>query len=416
MKKLSVVFYPNFAKKSSKNNLIPIYMRISKNGSKTEARLDASIQEEDCRFWNEITQRIDKKNNDVNKKLEEIINEFEGLPYIYKEGYKSFTPKDVKEKILKLEKTDNVNTMTALRYVENHYKNVVMSDKEMSDGTKRNYRKAINHFTKYLTFVKNSDCLLIGVNQALALDFFDYLKKDVPKINKQSMQSVSASCIIIKLKVIFGRAEDDEIIRKNPFKKIKLTTESPKRAELNISEVKKLVDLNLSEDKKLDIYRDKFLFGVFTGLPYGEVNNLRWTDLYIKDDIYCITKSRLKSGMEIKQILVIQAKRIIEKYKNNYEANILGTLLPKKCLNSINKNLKIIKAMAGIQKPLSTHIARHTCNQLLSDLGNINGDVINSMLGWSNGKMGSSKFYRSTTTAMVTDAKNKFENFLNKNL
>jgi hypothetical protein len=38
------------------------------------------------------------------------------------------------------------------------------------------------------------------------------------------------------------------------------------------------------------------------------------------------------------------------------------------------------------------------------------------MLGWSNGKMGSSKFYRSTTTAMVTDAKNKYEAFLNKNL
>lgn len=139
-------------------------MRISKNGSKTEARLDVSVQEEDCRFWNGITQRLDKKNNDVNKKLEEIIHEFEGLPYIYKEGYKSFTPKDVKEKILKLEQTDNVDTMTALRYVENHYTNVVMSDKEMSVGTKKNYRKAINHFTKYLTFVKKSDCLLIVEN------------------------------------------------------------------------------------------------------------------------------------------------------------------------------------------------------------------------------------------------------------
>ena len=40
MAKISVVFYPNDAKKSKQTNRTPLYLRIRKNRQKCEVRLD----------------------------------------------------------------------------------------------------------------------------------------------------------------------------------------------------------------------------------------------------------------------------------------------------------------------------------------------------------------------------------------
>ena len=76
MKQAKIMFYPNTGKLSNKTKQIPIYLRIFRCTTKTEARINASIYLDDLIFWNPITQRFDRPNNNVNMLLENICEEF----------------------------------------------------------------------------------------------------------------------------------------------------------------------------------------------------------------------------------------------------------------------------------------------------------------------------------------------------
>ena len=191
---------------------------------------------------------------------------------------------------------------------------------------------------------------------------------------------------------------------------------SPKRDELNISEIKILYNVDLKNNRKLEVYRDIFLFLVFTGLPYGDFHNLSWEDIQVEDNNYILEIKRRKTGVVIKQVLVAQAVKLMDKYKEDYETIPTGRIFPQRHLNNINDYLKIIQALTNIKKNLSTHLGRHSCRQLLGDLGSINTDVINSIQGWSNSRLGSSMVYRRTSLNMLIDGKEKYEKFLNENL
>lgn len=416
MKACKIAFYPNVAKKSSKTNLIPVFMRVSKNSFKTEARLDVSLKEEELKYWNIITQRLDVPNSVINRRLEEIVQEYDGLKFLYKNDFFSFTPNDIKEKILHLNDGNSLELQKALTYIENYYLNTIKPSQNVVEGTKINYRKAINHFTKYLKYINKHNCLLTEVSKEMAFNFYDYLQQNIIDIKKKSITDVSASSIVIKIKVIFKRAYDTDMISKNPFNGLALQTKSPKKEELNIQEINALLSLDLRNEKKLEVCRDVFMFCVYTGLSYSDVYGITHLNFTKFQDELLLQAKRNKTDVDIKQVLVKEACDLIMKYQNNFEANISGKIFPYRHLNDLNGFLKILQAKAGINKNLSTHIARHTCSQLLRDIGDINLDVINSMLGWSNGRLGASMVYRRTSNAMVIDAKNKFQFFLNENL
>jgi len=416
MKKAKITFYPNELKKSKKTGLIPIYLRISKGNSKNETRLDATITDKELKFWNKMTQRLDIANNDVNYRLEKITEDFKGLKFIFKENYQHFNIYEIKEKLLNPNNNENSENILAIEYINNHFKNHIFKNNNIEEGTKKNYQKAINHFLKFLIFMRKQQIALSSINKSLAFEFYDYLQQEIPSINKRAMKDVSASSLIIKISAIFNRAFETGLIKINPFKGIKLQTNSKKKDELNSSEVKALVQLNLNNEKKLQVYRDIFLFQIFTGLPYGEIENLTRDKLNEENNEIVLETNRRKTNIHIKQILVKQAVEIVNRYKNNFETYTTNLVFPKRHLNNMNDYLKIIQQMAGITKNISTHIARHTCCQFLCELGNINSDVINTMLGWSNKKLGSSMVYRRVSFIMLQDAKNKFEEFINKNI
>jgi integrase len=417
MKKVKLLFYPNKVKRSAKTMLVPIYLRLSKSQhNKVEARLDVSISVNDVKHWNYVTQRLDIPNNSVNLRLEEIQDEYDSLKYKHKESYLNFSPLEVKEKILKLENY-NVNSETKIiDYAVWYYNTIVIPNTGIVDGTKNNYKKSIKHFKNYLQFKNILNCLITKLDSEIALGFYDYLQQDIPAIGKRGITDVSASSIIDKIKNIYERAFDTDLIKKNPFKKIKLQKKSPKRDELNITEIKSLCNIDLNNNRKLEVYRDIFLFLIFTGIPHGDFYNLTWNDIQIENNQYILEIKRRKTGVTIKQVLVAQAVKLMHKYKEDYETMPMGRIFPQRHLNNVNDYLKIIQSLANINKKLSTHIGRHTCRQLLGDLGSVNTDVINTMQGWSNSRLGSSMIYRRTSMNMLMDAKIKYEEFLSKNL
>ena len=242
MKQAKILFFPNVAKKSIKNNLIPIYLRVSKNVVKAEANLNVAIEEKELKNWDEFSQLHNSKNSVINSKILEVNEEFKGLKYRYnEEDYKHFTPQEIRDKITKKEIVINEPDLL-VDYINKHYESL-LEIKNLGDGTIRNYKKSITHFKNYIDYTKQQKVKIKDFSPQMAFEFYQYLQKEIPLVGKKKMTDVSASCVLIKIKAIFERATDHDIISKNPFKRVKLQTKSPKKEPLTIEEVKSLSNL-----------------------------------------------------------------------------------------------------------------------------------------------------------------------------
>ena len=78
------------------------------------------------------------------------------------------------------------------------------------------------------------------------------------------------------------------------------------------------------------------------------------------DGEYWIFIKRQKTNIPAKVPLLKKAIATIEKYEDRLKKEINPKLLPIYCNQKTNQYLKQIAKLAGIQKNLSFHVARHT--------------------------------------------------------
>ena len=86
---------------------------------------------------------------------------------------------------------------------------------------------------------------------------------------------------------------------------------------------------------------------------------------------------RGKTRQEFTFLLLPQAQEILERY---------GGKLPMMSNQKYNQYLKMLATMAGINKPVSSHWARHTGATLLLNSG-VEMEVVSKVLGHSSTKM-----------------------------
>ena len=175
------------------------------------------------------------------------------------------------------------------------------------------------------------------------------------------------------LKRFINFAIDKDIIKKNPFEKFKLQTHHGKREHLIIKELNILDNLRTSEklNKNDKITLDYFLFACNTGLRYTDVKNLKHKN--IKNNIVSINMH--KTGLPVSIPLNNKSKKYIEK-SNLSNKKVFNVA----CNQVTNKRLKKIMNIAGIDKKISFHCARHTLATVGVSVG-IPIEVISSILG-----------------------------------
>lgn len=93
------------------------------------------------------------------------------------------------------------------------------------------------------------------------------------------------------------------------------------------------------------------------------------------------------------------AKKILNKYSNVPELMDRGVLLPVLSNQKMNAYLKEIADVCGIDKPISTHSARHTYATTVALENNIPLEVVSKTLGHSNIKM--TQRYARTTENLI---------------
>ena len=390
-----------------------MYVRIVLNRKKAEMRLNIEVLPEDIIKWDEKTMRFTDREMSANVLLNTIDKNFEDFRHFHSTKLGGYNVKTIRNLILGIDTKPNPLVQ---HYLDKYYDMAIGPNTQLAEGTKKNYRKALKHLREYLAFRKLKNVTIKDVDMAFAHGFRDYLLGTFPDCKRIGMKEPSALDNIKRLRTVFDRAVEEELMLANPFKKIRLKNSRRQRGRLDIHQIKSIYELDLSKFPTQRPYKDLFLFSVFTGLAYADASSLKQGDLNVMTDGNIrLFKKREKTDIITEMILPKQAVEILNKYKNSGEVEITGCVLPKRSNKEVNVQLKILANRVGIPIRLTTHIARHTFRQLLAEADIYEMGVIKRMMGHSSNREIDGIYY-AVTESRLLEAKRKFELYLKKSL
>lgn len=379
-KNCSMHIYINTLKKSRITKKYPLYLKLTYNGTKIETRLPQTmdVSEAEIHSWDKsLAQFRNKKNDPRNTDIKDLQVRFD--KYLRINDNKLVDPLPVvMAKVLN--KVSLYKNWTVLSYCNYYLENRVKDNINLSVGTKKNYQKAVNHFSNFLIKNKITTLPLDSFKHKDAQDFEIYMGT----VAKNAPSSTATN--IIRLKTIFIEAINEELISRNPFAKIRLNYKAiSKTPSLTISQLKDLIiNEKIKSDPRLEFYYNMFLFGCFTGLSLCNIQTLSYDTLFkIGTNKLKLDTRRVKTKVPTVQVIPHCAQRIIEKYQVNATQNE-GRVFPSFSGDDFREKLKLIAVHANLNINLTTKISRTTCNQLLINTGGFDVVYKRAYLGWSN--------------------------------
>ncbi|RGM92956.1 site-specific integrase [Phocaeicola plebeius] len=222
---------------------------------------------------------------------------------------------------------------------------------------------------------KREDLYLRELNLNFIQAFHSFLKID------KGMAQNSSTKHLKLLKKIINLAVANSYMSINPFITYKVEREPVEIDFLDEEELRKIINFD-TPLPRLERAKDMFLFGCFTGLSYIDIKTLT-PEHFEKDNTgrIWIKKRRVKTGVLSRIPLLPIAKLILDKYKGGEK------LLPIQDPADINKYLKDIAILCGINKRICFHTSRHTFASTITLANNISLEVVSKMLGHTNTRM-----------------------------
>ena len=222
---------------------------------------------------------------------------------------------------------------------------------------------------------KREDLYLRELNLNFIQSFHSFLRID------KGMAQNSSTKHLKLLKKIINLSVANSYMAFNPFSTYKVEREPVEVDFLDEEELRKIINFD-TPLPRLERAKDMFLFGCFTGLSYIDIKTLA-PEHFEKDNAgrIWIKKRRVKTGVLSRIPLLPIAKLILDKYKGGEK------LLPIQDPADINKYLKDIAILCGINKRICFHTSRHTFASTVTLANNISLEVVSKMLGHTNTRM-----------------------------
>ena len=174
---------------------------------------------------------------------------------------------------------------------------------------------------------------------------------------------------MVRIKSIFAYAVKKKLIPENPVEDIKIgqweaKTEYLTMAELDLFQEKSI----LFTEAEMKIYY-MFLFQCYTGLRYGDVTSLKASNFQTIDDTTYMDIVANKTNVQERHPILPMAAKLLSHVIGTYYSN-----------QYYNRTLKSIATKAGIQKEVTSHLARHTFATIALNKG-MKIEVVQSLLG-----------------------------------
>ena len=251
----------------------------------------------------------------------------------------------------------------------------------ISDGTAKHYKPLITKLTEYgkmnkwqdLTVenIANFDAWLHQQTKPLS----DARRKAGAKPEKLSDSGIYNyhKC----LKALLNRALSFDKIGRNPYDRLKGKFKRGERENpeyLTEDEMKRFEAIILPQGSEFDVVHDLFIFQMYTGLPYSDMQAFDASDYKYNGEAWKRVGERIKTGVPYVSQLLPPAVKVLEKY---------GWEIPQLSNADYNRHLKALGQMAGIKTRLHSHLARHTfATWMLSH--DIPIEHVSKMLGHTN--------------------------------
>ena len=373
--------------KQKKDGSVPVYCRITIDGKEARFGMKKNI---DPKLWNVKEGKATGKStesSEINALLEKTKA---GIHKIYRdiqERENAVSAEKVKNIFLGIDSKQYMLLKAFDEHVEEKFN---LIGKRIVKSTYNRYYYLRIRLSEFLTEKYHlSDIPLREINYQFIRDFEMYLL--TVRGNKQS----TIAQYLINLKKIVELAYKNEWIFRNPFINYKIEDEKSERGYLTQREVEILMNWKL--DKKLERTRDVFIFCCFTGLSYIDVFKLTKEKINLSiDGQQWIMGKREKTDMDYFIPMMEIPKKILEKYKNETFKD--GKLLPVKVSLTVNRHLKEISEICGINKHLTFHLSRHTFATLTMSKG-VSLESVSKMLGHKN--IQTTQIYAKMTTEKV---------------
>lgn len=191
-------------------------------------------------------------------------------------------------------------------------------------------------------------------------------------------------------------AIDEGLLKKNPYK----SGLNIKKVECKGGIEKYLTREEFDAFAKVELpyeylrhARDLFLFQTYTCMAYVDLAQFDTDNIRMVNGRPMYFADREKTGKTYSFLVVEPAMDLLKKY---------GGMIPMMCNQDYNKFIKMIVAMAGIKKPVTSHWARHTGATLLLNSG-VDMEIVSRVLGHSSTKM-TREVYAKMLDTTIADA------------
>jgi len=371
-KTFGLLFYLKKSKANASGKL-PIYLRITIDGKRTEISTKRTIEIEK---WSvEANKAIGRTEDirEVNAYLDSLISRVYQSHRDLIQDNKEVTAETLKNKFLGVEEKQ----VTLITLFKDHNKRVEkLIGKGYSAGTLERYKTVFKHLQEFMKHNYNvSDICFNRINHKYITDFEFYLKSE------RNCAHNSAIKYIKNFKKIVRIAIASDLITKDPFLNYKVQLKVVKREFLSEEEIQTMLEKDL-HTHRLEIVRDIFIFCCYTGLAYSDVKKLSKDSIVIGiDGEKWIKTNRTKTGTRSNIPLLPPALKLLKKYENSPLSVSKGVLLPVLSNQKSNAYLKEVADLCGIKKNLTTHLARHTFATTVTLSNGVGIESVSKMLG-----------------------------------
>jgi len=349
------------ASKKNRQGLFELYIRIQQGTKKKRVKAGIAVEKNQFKSKNYM-KWISKHPNHIklNADLRVLIEGYENdisSAYVNKEY---ITPDSILKPLNGLDSLNN----SVINYCQQRI--ALMDNYNQAKG----FRQMLNRWKAFTTENKMGDLQFKQVSPNILKAFENWSRKS-------GIQESTNYTNLKNLRTIFNYALNEEIfeIKDYPFgRKYKMPKfDKSKKEKLTREELKRFIDDTYYQDgSAVQSSKMAFLLSYnLAGIRVEDLLKLKWSAIKGDRLEYKMTKTGAFSNIQI----TTQLKRILDYYKklrtNYYILPFLEEGIEKQSSEIykkeigrktalINKNLKIIAKDAGIEKNISSHIARHT--------------------------------------------------------
>ena len=337
--------------RKSVTGLAPLMLRITHDGKRVNITMDIRIP---VKTWDSKRQRVkgsSESSSQINSHLTSCQNRVLHI-------YDALFQKQEQISVSQLAQAYKSREQEHVKLLEAFGKYIKLVEARIGNGytagTIKNYRSSFKKIALFIRHIGKEDVLLLEVNRKLLGELDQFIRANLGSANNTAVKN------LIQLKAVLKWCRINGWLQHDPFEFFKLKSTEGNRNYLTIEEIKKLSETRLPSESMCTI-RDMFLFQVFTGLSHGDL--LKLSPEHIKQGVdgrRWIHLFRTKTAALSQIPLLDQAESILHKYRDHPRVLKSGKLLPVYTNQAMNRKLKKIIEIAGIQKKIRSHCGRNT--------------------------------------------------------